>query len=976
MINGKRRFLLNNVSINKLFEEILESPLEDTDLKISLNPQTNLMSLMNGDEELSSVNLTDLIGDTEITKESVENLGFIDSQQVEDLITGLIENSSLSVEDRQDIIDEAIQSSNTNLDTRLNTDIARKSEIPTATLPNANLTSGLVDDETTAPSNRAVTNTLLLNKFGNLPWITVDSLKPNLWTTNANASVSDGNLITLTNNTNNQPNNLRASFPKTTVNGERYLFVANIENLVKFVPEATTISVYNRAQFLMTIDVTTGKTVFVTDFISTDDAGSLQFIINRNGNFPTTPQSVIEFRSDFVGLLEYSDELRDFFIGIERTYTQSEDINLGKVQNANFANALTEGADVPFDNSSFETIKPLYNQLTGEIPETRISRWESVTQRDRGVVEGEVVETQVGDSVLREYVIAATVDRDLVNPRYWVGFRILPELYADRDRSFALYLKGTVSTTNGSNLDLRASNRSPITIVRDLIDGEVREFEVVVPINYIEGTSDNSQFNYFFISRTDSQIADVQFDIRFTNFSIFDANEALTISDYASADATKIVVPKILPTFVASKDFVNSRILEISKINLNPSDLKFKYDIEAIWTHGQSLAVGGTASDQSTDFKNTVSFIGGSQIRNRPFTTQQEKDTFFGSGFVLLEENNTNEQYPPAVASTVSVLTLIENENSVNIEDFGGALMPFTTGLSGSRLETMNKGTQPYDNALSIISKAVEFTTSQGKTFAVRVLNFVQGEANSTDEEQVYYDLLSQFFIDFNTDVKAITGQVEDVKFITYQTSAWRGRPITSGNLVLDHINVQNAQLRVVNDFPNVYLSGAMYQFEYGDSFHPLDRGVVGIQQGITYKRLINDESTWTTFQPVSHRVIDNGSGTWFIQLEFEAPVLPIRFDVTGRIHHNPRGKQPNFGFKVFNSSDVNIISQEPFITRGNTVVIPVNENPAGSIIWYAEDGHQGGGNLCDSQNITIVNKGIEYNVDNFCVSFDNYIVN
>lgn len=907
---------------------------------------------------------------TPLTKTAVENLGFVDQTQTEQIAATAAANASLSTEAQQNLIDQAVQDSNANLDSRLNTDIARKSEIPTATLPDANLTSVLVDEENTAPSNTAVTNTLLLNKFGNLPWITVNSLKPNTWTSNANASIVDGNLVTLTNNTSNQPNNLRASFPKTTVNGERYLFVANIENLVKFVPEATTISVYNRAQFLMTIDVTTGKTVFVTDFISTDDAGSIQFIVNRNGDFPTSPQPILEFRSDFVGLLEYSDDVRGFFTNIERSYTQSENVNLGKIQNANFADALTEGADVPFQENSFETIKPLYNQLSGEISEPLIRRWESVTQRDRGVVEGELLDGK--------YVISATINRDLSNPRYWIGLQFQPELYNTSNRDFVVYVKGTISVTNGRNLEWRSPGVSTITILEDIQDNQVSNFETLINISYLQGVNDNSKFNYFFVTRRDNNIADVQFEIKLDSFSVFDFNPALSIEDYLAANDSKIVIPKILPNTVATKDFVNNRISELSKVNLSQSDLKFKYDIEAVWTHGQSLAVGGTASSQSTDFKNTLSFQGGSQLRNRPFTTQAEKDVFFGNGFILLENNNTNEQYPPAVASTTSILALIDRENNVNIESFGGALMPFTTGLSGNRLETMNKGTQPYLDALEVITRASQFATNEGKTFAVRVLNFVQGEANSNDEEQVYYDLLSQFFIDFNTDVKSITGQEDDVQFITYQTSSWKGRIISSatGATPLNQMNVQNAQVRVANYFPNVHLSGAMYQFAYGDAFHPLDRGVIGVQQGITYKRLINDESGWTTFQPVSHTVIDNGSGTWFIQLKFEAPVLPIRFDTTSRIHHNPRGKQPNFGFKVFNSSDVNIISEEPFITRGNIVVIPVNENPVGSTIWYAEDGHQGGGNLCDSQNITIVNKGIEYNVDNFCVSFDNYIIN
>ena len=43
--------------------------------------------------------------------------------------------------------------------------------------------------------------------------------------------------------------------------------------------------------------------------------------------------------------------------------------------------------------------------------------------------------------------------------------------------------------------------------------------------------------------------------------------------------------------------------------------------------------------------------------------------------------------------------------------------------------------------------------------------------------------------------------------------------------------------------------------------------------------------------------------------------------------------------------------------------------------ISYAVNGHYGGGNLCDSQNITIKNKGIDYVVDNFAVAFSEYLI-
>ena len=65
----------------------------------------------------------------------------------------------------------------------------------------------------------------------------------------------------------------------------------------------------------------------------------------------------------------------------------------------------------------------------------------------------------------------------------------------------------------------------------------------------------------------------------------------------------------------------------------------------------------------------------------------------------------------------------------------------------------------------------------------------------------------------------------------------------------------------------------------------------------------------------------------------------------------------------------------EPFIFEDDIVVLTSADNPYGMRITYAVNGHEGGGNLCDSQNIIVSNKGIDYIIDNFAVSFSEYIV-
>ncbi len=164
-----------------------------------------------------------------------------------------------------------------------------------------------------------------------------------------------------------------------------------------------------------------------------------------------------------------------------------------------------------------------------------------------------------------------------------------------------------------------------------------------------------------------------------------------------------------------------------------------------------------------------------------------------------------------------------------------------------------------------------------------------------------------------------------------------------------------------------------MYQFDYGtDIFHPLDRAIVGLQAGVVAKRIINDEKPLPLFYPVKYTVQHSGS-SWLLSILFDVPVPPMRFVTDNNDSwHNVNGKQKNYGFTL-TKNGIDIISSEPVIKRGNTLVIKCEQDPTGASLSYATTGHYGGGNLCDSQNITVRCKNIDYKVDNFCPTFKNY---
>ncbi len=386
------------------------------------------------------------------------------------------------------------------------------------------------------------------------------------------------------------------------------------------------------------------------------------------------------------------------------------------------------------------------------------------------------------------------------------------------------------------------------------------------------------------------------------------------------------------------------------------------YNINMLICYGQSLSVGYGATDTNSNFRNIISFRGGCNewASNVNIGDSISIADYYGDSLVPLN-SIANKNWPPVAAIAIAWMDLLEKENGVDLSEFDNQFLLSTPGSSGVSIEMLSKDTEYYKRLLFGVKKAQEFSRKSNKTFGVPCLFWVQGEANEKDTEEQYYEKLKRIFIDLNTDIKSITEQKKDVIFITYQMAP------------LENCGPSFAQLKLAKEKKNVFMGGAMYQYDYNDIWHPKDRAVVGIQLGIIAKR-IYDNSPMKLFSPIDHKLKKENS-KWVLYVKYNVPVPPMRFDTSGDKFHNLNGKQLNYGFILKNALGENIISREPYIINGNTLVIECYENPRNSKLSYALNGHYGGGNLCDSQNTTINNKNIDYVIDNFCPAFKDYVI-
>ena len=301
--------------------------------------------------------------------------------------------------------------------------------------------------------------------------------------------------------------------------------------------------------------------------------------------------------------------------------------------------------------------------------------------------------------------------------------------------------------------------------------------------------------------------------------------------------------PLKLLTFVIAVNFS----CELSSDELESYQKIFDYDVNMLICYGQSNSSGANATDNNTDFRNTISFIGGcnESISDVNINDPSSVSNFYGNKFVDINSLN-REDWPPISAIAVTWMDLLEKEDKIDISNHEKSFLLSTPGSRGSTIDALLKDTDYYQRLLFSVKKATEFSEKSNKTIGVPCLFWVQGESDMIYPESEYYKKLKTLFNNLNTDIKKITQQKKDVIFIISQTATVIGntRNYSDGSSrVFQDSGPSFAQMRLIKEEKNVYLGGAMYQYEYEDFWHPKDLAVVGIQSGIIAKRIFSDNS-------------------------------------------------------------------------------------------------------------------------------------
>jgi hypothetical protein len=263
-------------------------------------------------------------------------------------------------------------------------------------------------------------------------------------------------------------------------------------------------------------------------------------------------------------------------------------------------------------------------------------------------------------------------------------------------------------------------------------------------------------------------------------------------------------------------------------------------------------------------------------------------------------------------------------------------------GRSGNSYLCLRKGScdwwpsmhyvQPFDDAMMEVADGKRLAAAGGKTYAVRAVTAIHGENDhyaysrgtpafpmaGTDGTSVlmdYADALLEWQRDYETGVKAITGQTVPVPLFINQLSHWNDVPTT---------RIAYMQLDAhVRSGGKVVMVGPTYQLGYSSTclhFTSHAERALGEYFAKAYTRVVVEGRRWEPLRPLRVTIAGN-----FVTAKFHVPVPPLVLDTT-------RVTDPgNYGFEWYEAGEAPAAITAVALRGPDTVEITLDHAPTGA---------------------------------------------
>lgn len=314
---------------------------------------------------------------------------------------------------------------------------------------------------------------------------------------------------------------------------------------------------------------------------------------------------------------------------------------------------------------------------------------------------------------------------------------------------------------------------------------------------------------------------------------------------------------------------------------------------------------------------------------------------------------NTDVGETPCAGLANEAVTLAALEGSLTPEQF--VIFASCPAKGGETIARLSKGAVWYQQLIDHVQAQYDLSVADGKTYAMQSVAWMQGEADAANgvSRDVYKAAMVQLQQQIDSDVKAITGQTEDVIMLSYQTRAF--------GTIEQRKEIALAQWEAARESNGmIVVAGPVYQLEISAQ-HLTNVGSqrFGRTLGRAFKQIVVDEVAPDTLNPKSCTAVGTA-----LTMRFDVPTLPLIFDTV------EIAALTDMGFHVFD--DTGDLTLSSIAIDGSTVTMTVNRTlGANPKIAYATKYGAPSGNLRDSSGRPVTINGTEYGQQHWSPTFE-----
>lgn len=326
----------------------------------------------------------------------------------------------------------------------------------------------------------------------------------------------------------------------------------------------------------------------------------------------------------------------------------------------------------------------------------------------------------------------------------------------------------------------------------------------------------------------------------------------------------------------------SARSLTTKKNFIEPKSTNLEFEentINHILITGQSLSVGETG------------------FPSLSLSQNYQNLRFLDGKFVPLIENTTKTKGD----NVETIASGFANNVTFSTKDQKYQILISNNGFGGTQYEKLKKGTELYQKNINEVISAKKIAGQLGKKYRVPAVFVIHGETdNFLGNGSKYSSFLQEWYKDYNTDIKAITGQTNDIYLFTDQMSSFGQDLATPQGIASPSTALGQLEASVTNS--RIILVGPKYFLNYTDNLHLNNVGYrkLGEYYAKAYKQTIlnqNSENyqTWKPLSPIKSFI--NGNN---IKIQFQVPKTPLILDTNNVL------TKENYGFEYVDGENDN----------------------------------------------------------------------